>query len=247
MAALDVSTVDIRLNINNVEQPLIVANETTPKSVLPKIKPGTKVHGSAVIHLQDGTARTAYLDETEAALHGVLKFKVPYKYECYDLNYAFMTSGTYYASDGIHLEAETQDPIAGWHCVQDDTTHFGGYVSGFRGDIRLNAVTAEGVPVLSAVSDKTELYATPDASFNDTATLTISNGSGSYTVTPDASCSGVIECTGSGSSWVVSIKNDTTTPNSYGKVMFADNMNATINVTDTMSGGTTSAYITLKN
>ena len=249
MAALDnIASIRIELVINGKAQQAIVADAATTTDALPKIKVGDTVSGRAYIYVAgEANPRVAELDQTEIVLHNTLKFKVPYKYECYDLNYAFITSGTYYARDGIHLEAETQDPIAGWYCVQDGTTHYGGYVSGFRGDIRLNAITADGAPVLSAVSDKTELYATSVAPSNDTATLTISGGSGAYSVAPDASSAGVIECTGSGSSWIVSIKNDTSTPNATGKVMFADNMNATINVTDTMSGATTSACITLKN
>lgn len=248
MAALsDITGVTIELTINGTPYPAINADETTTTAVLPKIKAGDKISGKATIYVMDGEPRVAFLDETEATLHGVLKFKVPYHYDAYDLSGGPVSSGTYYARDGINLSTATTSDIAGWQCVEDGTTHYGSYVTGVRGDITLNAVTASGAPVLSAVSDKTELYAKPNASFNDTATLTISNGSGSYTVTPDASCVDVIECTGSGSSWTVSIKNDTTTPNSTGKVMFADNMNATINVTDTMNGGTTSVSITLKN
>ncbi len=77
MAALDVTTVDIRLTVNNDEQPLIVADATTTTAVLPKIKPGYRVSGTATIHLADGTTRTAVLDETEATLQGVLKCEVP--------------------------------------------------------------------------------------------------------------------------------------------------------------------------
>ena len=94
MAALDVTTVDIRLTVNNEEQPLIVADATTTTAVLPKIKPGYRVSGTATIHLADGTTRTAVLDETEATMHGVLKFKVPYNYTANDLSGTQVASGT---------------------------------------------------------------------------------------------------------------------------------------------------------
>ena len=243
MAALDVSTVDIRLNINNVEQPLIVADETTPKSVLPKIKPGTKVHGSAVIHLQDGTARTAYLDETEAALHGVLKFKVPYNYTANDLSGTQVASGTYFARDGINLAAQTVDPIAGWQCAEDGTTHYGSYVTGVRGDITLNAVLGDGAPVLTATASQNVLYAR--ATSSDTATITITNVTGSITVTPSSSAIYNDPAT-----------SDATDPSKYtvaihisggsNPVWFSDNTAASVTITDD-SGATTSVPLTLKN
>ena len=158
MAALDVSTVDIRLNIGNVEQPLIVADETTPKSVLPKIKPGTIVSGSATIHLRDGTTRTAYLDETEAQLNGALKFKVPYYYQAYNLVGNLVSSGTYFSSEGINLSAFMGGGIGGWTCVNDGSTHYGSYVTGVRGDITLNAFASNGEVSISAGVIKTDLH-----------------------------------------------------------------------------------------
>ena len=121
----------------------------------------------------------------------------------------------------------------------------GSIVAGVRGDITLVPLYGSGGS-LSAVPSKTALLAKADASFNDTATLTISGGSGTYTVIPNSSSASVIECTGSGSSWTVSIKNDTT-PGTTGKVMFADNITATIDVTDTVSGDVISVSLTLKN
>ena len=177
MAALDVSTVDIRLTINNVEQPLIVADETTPKSVLPKIKPGTMVHGSAVIHLKNGTTRTAYLDETEAQLNGALKFKVPYFYTCKKANGAIITSGEYFFSDGINLLNFMEGGIAGWQCTNDGSMHDGSHVTGVRGDITLVPYYGDGVPVMAGYI-KTDLDSSTNDNFDDSRTIDYASETG---------------------------------------------------------------------
>lgn len=250
MAALDVSTVDIRLNINNVEQPLIVANETTPKSVLPKIKPGTKVHGSAVIHLQDGTARTAYLDETEAELHGVLKFKVPYNFKAYDLSGTLVKEDTYFARDGINLAAQTVDPIAGWQCVEDGTTHYGSYVASVRGDITLNAVASDDAPILRATSSTDVLFAR--ATSADTATITITNVTGTPQIVSISSLldSGTfVRDSTDETKYTLTINIKTSTNPQTAAVMpvwFTDSAPANITITDD-SGIQASVPLTLKN
>ena len=248
MAALsDITGVTIELTINGTPYPAINADATTTTAVLPKIKAGDKISGKATINLMDAQPRIAYLDETEATLHGVLKFKVPYKYTVLDgLDGNQLDQGEYFAREGVHLETLTTPPITGWKCINDNTKHFGGLVAGVRGDITLVPLYGSGEG-LNAQSDKTILYAKPDASFNDVATVTISGGSGAYSVTPDSSSASLVDCTGSGSSWTLSIKNDTTTPNSTGKVMFADNTGVTINVTDTLNNETASVSIMLKN
>ncbi|MBR3814184.1 MAG: DUF1566 domain-containing protein [Spirochaetaceae bacterium] len=183
MAALDVTTVDIQLTVNNEPQPLIVADATTTTAVLPKIKPGYIVSGSATIHLADGSTRVAQLDATEAELHGVLKFKVPYNYTAYDLSNTQVSSGTYFSRDGIDLSSVTTENIAGWQCINDGTTHNGSYVTGVRGDIELYAVPAEGANVLTAVPDKTSLIAGSSTASDYTATITITNAASTPLVT----------------------------------------------------------------
>ena len=183
MAALDVTTVDLQLTVNNEPQPLIVADATTTTAVLPKIKPGYIVSGSATIHLADGSTRVAQLDATEAELHGVLKFKVPYNYTAYDLSNTQVSSGTYFSRDGIDLSSVTTENIAGWQCVSDGTTHNGSHVSGVRGDVDLYAVPAEGANVLTAVPDKTSLIAGSSTASDYTATITITNAASTPLVT----------------------------------------------------------------
>ena len=145
MAALnDISKVEIHLTINGAEQEVILADATTTTDVLPKTKVGDIVSGYAVIFLPDNETRRADLDETEIALHNVLEFKVPYYYKAYDLSGTLVKDGIYFARDGIPLEAETVDPIAGWKCREDGSMHYGGNVFGVRGDILLDAVLQAG-------------------------------------------------------------------------------------------------------
>ena len=145
MAALnDISKVEIHLTINGAEQEVILADATTTTDVLPKTKVGDIVYGYAVIFLPDNETRRADLDETEIALHNVLEFKVPYYYKAYDLSGTLVKDGIYFARDGIPLEAETVDPIAGWKCREDGSMHYGGNVFGVRGDILLDAVLQAG-------------------------------------------------------------------------------------------------------
>lgn len=242
MAALDVTTVDIRLTVNNDEQPLIVADATTTTAVLPKIKPGYIVSGTATIHLADGTARTAVLDETEATLHGTLKFKVPYNYTANDLSGTQVASGTYFARDGINLAAQTVDPIAGWQCAEDGSIHYGGYVAGVRGDITLNAVLGDGAPALTATASQNVLYAT--ATSFDTTMITITNVTGTPRVS-DISSQLIAS---------VPVADNPLNPTSYtltigfasGSVWFDDDTAANVTITDD-SGATTSVPLTLKN
>ena len=250
MAALDVTTVDIRLTVNNEEQPLIVADATTTTAVLPKIKPGYRVSGTATIHLADGTTRTAVLDETEATLHGVLKFKVPYNYTANDLSGTQVASGTYFARDGIHLEAQTVAPIAGWQCAEDGSIHYGGYVAGVRGDITLNAVLGNGVPALTATASQNVLYAT--ATSSDTATITVTGVTGTPQV---SSISSELDLQGTfvpdssnppNYTLTVKIKDDSSAAVGGVPVWFGDNTSASVTITDD-SGATTSVPLTLKN
>lgn len=247
MAALNgISKVEIHLKINGVDQEVIVADATTTTDVLPKISVGDKVSGYAEIFLLDDEPRRADLDETEIALSNTLKFKVPYKYRALDApDGSTVDTGTYFARDGINLSLHTITPITGWKCLNDNTRHMGSLVAGVRGDITLVPLYGSGEG-LNAVPSKPVLFAKPDASFNDTATLTISGGSGTYIVTPDSSSASLIDCTGSGSSWTVSIKTDTAL-GATGKVWFADNTAVTINVTDSISGESVNASLTLKN
>ena len=243
MAALDVTTVDIRLTVNNEEQPLIVADATTTTAVLPKIKPGYIVSGTATIHLANGTARTAVLDETEATLHGVLKFKVPYNYTANDLSGTQVASGTYFARDGINLAAQTVDPIAGWQCAEDGSIHYGGYVAGVRGDITLNAVLGDGAPVLTATASQNVLYAT--ATSSDTATITITGVTGTPVVSDISSqltASTPVQDSVDPSKYTVDIH----IVGGSNPVWFGDNTSASVTITDD-SGMQTSVPLTLKN
>ena len=151
MAALpNITNVRIELVINGVAQEAIIADASTTTDVLPKISIGDIVSGRAYIYsASEESPRVAELDQTEIILHNTLKFKVPYKYEAYDVIGGLVANGTYYARDGINLSAVTTSDIAGWQCVEDGTVHYGSYVTGVRGDIRLDAVLQAGAGTYS--------------------------------------------------------------------------------------------------
>ena len=171
MAALDVTNVTINLIINGNQQAPINADATTTTAVLPRIKPGDIVSGSTTIYLIDGSSRTAYLDETEAKLHGVLKFKVPYKYTAYDAIGMVLKTGEYFSRDGIDLTAQTSDAMAGWKCRDDGTVYYGGYITGARGDIDLEPVYAGGGTY--SVTYISEKQAVPGDTYSVTTGLTL--------------------------------------------------------------------------
>ena len=251
MAALSgITGITIELTINGTPYPAINADETTTTAVLPKIKAGDKISGKATINLSNGDPRVAYLDETEAALHGVLKFKVPYTYTANNLAGQPVASGTYYARDGINLSTATTSDIAGWQCAEDGSVHYGSYVTGVRGDITLNAVSASGVPVLSATASPENLYAT--ATSGDTTTITITGVTGSPQV---SSISNELEQQGAivpdnasnptSYTLTVKIKGDPTSTMGD-PIWFNDDTTANVTITDD-SGAIKSVPLTLKN
>ncbi|MBR6216580.1 MAG: leucine-rich repeat protein [Spirochaetaceae bacterium] len=244
MAALSgITGVTIELTINGTPYPAINADETTTTAVLPKIKAGDKISGKATIYVMDDEPRVAYLDETEATLHGVLKFKVPYKYRANDLAGQEVANGTYYARDGINLY--TDDTVAGWHCVEDGTVHYGSYVTGVRGDIRLNAVSASGAPVLNASASPEILYAR--ATSSDTTTITIRNVTGSLTITPSPASvlanDPPVQDNSDPSKYTVNIY----FLGGSNPAWFTDSAPASVSITDNGNGVTTSVPLTLKN
>lgn len=144
VAALDVTSVDIILYVNNERFEINNVDETTTTEVLPRISVGDTVSGTAYIHLTDGTTRQAQLDVSTIGLANNLKFKVPYHYICRESSTgSIITQGEYFSRDGIDLSASTTGLIAGWKCTYADgttTTHNGAYVTGVRGDIELTAM-----------------------------------------------------------------------------------------------------------
>ena len=246
MAALSgITGITIELTINGTPYPAINADETTTTAVLPKIKAGDKISGKATINLMDGEPRVAFLDETEAALHGVLKFKVPYTYTANNLAGQPVASGTYFARDGINLAAQTVDPIAGWQCAEDGSVHYGSYVTGVRGDITLNAVSASGAPVLNASASPEILYAR--ATSSDTTTITIRNVTGSLTITPSPASvlanDPPVQDNLDPSKYTVNIY----FLGGSNPAWFTDSAPASVSITDNGNGVTTSVPLTLKN
>ncbi|MBR6215594.1 MAG: InlB B-repeat-containing protein [Spirochaetaceae bacterium] len=240
MAALPgITTVTIELTINGTSYPAIEADETTTTAVLPEINPGDKVSGKATINVMDGEPRVAYLDETEATLHGVLKFKVPYKYEAYNLGGMKVAEGTYYARDGINLDSCTDANIGGWKCNLDGVVHYGSYVTGVRGDIRLDAVLQAGAG-FTATPGKSWL--TADGTCTDSTTITITGGTGPFTVV--SGDTSILQCTDLGNNvWNVTFVSVA----GGGEKWFVDDQQVQILITDTATNANKPVLFTLKN
>ncbi|MBO4438372.1 MAG: hypothetical protein J5798_03400 [Spirochaetaceae bacterium] len=183
-AALSYQKVDIDLIVNGEHFAINNVTATTTTDVLPKIPIGASVSGTAIIYLADGNTRIAQLEMTEIGLHNNLVFKVPYNYTCYNLTGSQVASGTYFSRDGIDLSSVTTDSMSGWQCINDGTIHNGSYVTGVRGDIQLYALPAAGVPILTAIPDKTELIAGTSTAGDYTATITIINAASTPMITP---------------------------------------------------------------
>ena len=153
--ALDVTNVNIVLYVNGEHFEINNVNETTTTEVLPKISIGDTVSGTAYIYVVgEEQPREALLDPQAIGFDNTLKFKVPYKYRCIDRD-TVVDTGTYFYTDGIDLSAYTGVRVAGWLC-SDGTMHYGGYVSGVRGDIELTSVykiaVTSDVPEISSPS-----------------------------------------------------------------------------------------------
>ena len=225
--------------VNGVHHSINNVTSTTTTDVLPEIKTGDTVSGSAVLHLTGGGTRTAQLEVTSIGLENNLKFKVPYNYTAYGLTGTQVASGTYYARDGINLAAYTDESISGWLC-SDGTMHYGSYVSGVRGDIRLDAQLDASAALQFSVSSTTLYSENYDA---DTATITLlSTADGPFTLAYDNE---LISCTGSGP-WTVEI-NDSPGLVSGMKTWFEDDTEVPVTITDTSTGRMGTVRFMLKN
>ena len=191
-AALSYQKVDIDLVVNGVHYAINNVTATTTTEVLPKIPIGAEVSGTATIFLDNGTTRVAELEMTSIGIHNNLIFKVPYNYECIDKG-TTVASGTYFSRDGIDISAYTGVRVAGWLC-SDGTMHYGGYITGVRGDITLTAVykvaVTSDVPEISRPSSLiTTLGISADSGGTalkpETAQLSVF-GSSNYTYSCDA-------------------------------------------------------------
>ena len=172
MAALNnILKIEIYLTLNDVEQPVIIADETTTTDVLPDIRADDIVSGYAKIYLPDNDVRTAQLDETEVQLSETLKFKVPYKYLVLDASGSTIGDGTYFARNGIDLATYADASQIGWKCEQDGSVHYGNIVNGVRGDISLRPEYAGGG--LFSVTYVSAAQPVSGDSYDITSTLTL--------------------------------------------------------------------------
>ncbi|MDD6486364.1 MAG: hypothetical protein PUF61_05415 [Spirochaetales bacterium] len=99
--------IDITLYINDtLVEGLTGLNASTKKEVIPEIKVGDKIHGSAKVTLQDGSVRNARLEKTSGGIDSTkLAFITEYKYR-------IMTGAGTAGAEGIFTTAESVDVSA---------------------------------------------------------------------------------------------------------------------------------------
>ena len=153
--------------------------------------------------------------------NGVEKFEHQYKATC--INGSNTTVRTFYKDDSLNLSDLTTSNMAGWRCSQNAVL-YGSVINGFQGDITL---TAEFVSFsTSRENNKTQLVATSDVSVIDSETITITGGSGTFSVTGDSYLDVTEDIPNT--QYTVSIK-----INGTAFIGFNDNATGTITITDT--------------
>ncbi len=124
----------------------------------------------------DTNPRYARVSKTSS---GVDKFEHQYKATLTNSRDTtnFPVTISFYKDDGINLSAQTTSNMAGWRCAGNNQL-YGSFITGMQGDVALNAEFS----TFTATSNKTELTASTDITNVDTTTLTITSGTGPFTI-----------------------------------------------------------------
>ncbi len=124
----------------------------------------------------DTNPRYARVSKTSS---GVDKFEHQYKATLTNSRDTtnFPVTISFYKDDGINLSAQTTSNMAGWRCAGNNQL-YGSFITGMQGDVTLNAEFA----TFTATPTKTELTASTDITNVDTATLTITGGTGPFSI-----------------------------------------------------------------
>ena len=167
----------------------------------------------------DSDPRYARVTKTS---NGVEKFEHQYKATCNNGSNTEVRS--FYKDSGLNISDLTTSNMAGWRCSQNAVL-YGSVITGMQGDITL---TAEFVSFsTSRQNNKTQLVATSDISVVDSETITITGGSGTFSVTGDSYLN-VTQVSSNPAQYTVSIK-----INGTAFIGFNDNATGTITITDT--------------
>ena len=99
-----IESIDIFFYKNGVAcEPLTGLNSSATQGMLPQFQIGDEIYGSAVIHLQDGSARNATLPHTEITLNTHLSFITEFTYRLQSSAEVIIGSGMFTTSTGINI------------------------------------------------------------------------------------------------------------------------------------------------
>ena len=107
--------IDITLYINNtLVEGLTGLNASTKKEVIPEIKVGDKIHGTAKVTLQDGSVRNARLGTTSGGIDKTkLAFITEYKYQIMTGAGAAGAEGTFTTDESVDVSAYVPGTVYG--------------------------------------------------------------------------------------------------------------------------------------
>ena len=190
----------------------------------------------------EGDSDPRYARVTKTS-NGVEKFEHQYKATCTNSRDTtnFPVTISFYKDEGINLSTQTTSNMAGWRCSGNNQL-YGSFITGMQGDVTLNAEFA----TFTATPTQTELTASCD--YTDTvrtrATITITNGTGSYTLTPADSYLDVEHTDPSTYTYTVKLASNLTHD---GFIWFPDNTHSSVTITEDSTGEEQILDFTLNN
>ncbi len=190
----------------------------------------------------EGDSDPRYARVTKTS-NGVEKFEHQYKATCTNSRDTtnFPVTISFYKDEGINLSTQTASNMAGWRCSGNNQL-YGSFITGMQGDVTLNAEFA----TFTATPTQTELTASCD--YTDTvrtrATITITNGTGSYTLTPADSYLDVEYTDPSTYTYTVKLASNLTHD---GFIWFPDNTHSSVTITEDSTGEEQILDFTLNN
>ena len=190
----------------------------------------------------EGDSDPRYARVTKTS-NGVEKFEHQYKATCTNSRDTtnFPVTISFYKDDGINLSTQTASNMAGWRCSGNNQL-YGSFITGMQGDVTLNAEFVN----FNATPTTTELTASNDYSdiVRTRATITITNGTGSYTLTPSNSYLDVEFTNPSTYTYTVKLASNSTFD---GFIWFPDDTHSSVTILENDTGEQQIIDFTLKN
>ncbi|MBP5328631.1 MAG: InlB B-repeat-containing protein, partial [Spirochaetaceae bacterium] len=190
----------------------------------------------------EGDSDPRYARVTKTS-NGVEKFEHQYKATCTNSRDTtnFPVTISFYKDEGINLSTQTTSNMAGWRCSGNNQL-YGSFITGMQGDVTLNAEFVN----FNATPTTTELTASNDYSdiVRTRATITITNGTGSYTLTPSNSYLDVEFTNPSTYTYTVKLASNSTFD---GFIWFPDDTHSSVTILENDTGEQQIIDFTLKN